>query len=81
LRIKGVVQQVICGHRVLLADNVHGKVRYKVHYQGGCHTPMLFGFILDGHKVTRRKEFCSDACKMKSARALRLSDFKTLDNS
>jgi len=29
-----------------------------------CHTPMLFGYIVNGHKVTRRKEFCEDSCKM-----------------
>jgi hypothetical protein len=31
---------------------------------GYCHTPMLFGFVIGGRKITRRKRFCSDACKM-----------------
>jgi hypothetical protein len=33
-----------------------------------CHTPILFGYILDGRKITRGKEFCSDACRAKSFR-------------
>jgi len=37
---------------------------------GWCHTPLLIGYSLDGHKITRAKEFCSDACKMNKARAL-----------
>jgi hypothetical protein len=41
-----------------------------------CHTPILRGFKLDGVKVTRKKEFCSTACRvMKSwRRRLRTND-------
>jgi hypothetical protein len=29
-----------------------------------CHTPILVGYRLNGRKITRRKVFCDDACKM-----------------
>jgi hypothetical protein len=29
-----------------------------------CHTPLLTGYILDGQKITRGKEFCCDRCRM-----------------
>lgn len=45
---------------------VNGRLRLAI--CGYCHTPLLRGFILAGHKLTRRKEFCSDACKMKDNR-------------
>src|SRR5262249_32609427 len=35
-----------------------------------CRTPLLFGYLLDGSKVKRRKEgFCWNACKMNLARS------------
>jgi len=37
---------------------------------GWCHTPLLVGYFLDDHQITRAKEFCSDACKMNRRRAL-----------
>src|SRR4030095_12512855 len=40
---------------------------------GWCHTPLLVGYFLDGHQITRAKEFCSDACKMKDNRKRRRS--------
>ena len=33
-----------------------------------CHTPILIGYIVSGQKVTRRKEFCSNACRTMKAR-------------
>jgi len=33
-----------------------------------CHTPVLVGCRIDGHTVTRGREFCCDACKMKAQR-------------
>ena len=33
-----------------------------------CHTPLVFGYFVTGQKVTRRKESCSNACKMMAAR-------------
>jgi hypothetical protein len=29
-----------------------------------CHTPLLFGFILDGQKITHRRDFCGASCKV-----------------
>lgn len=29
-----------------------------------CHTPMLRGFKLNAQRITRRRDFCDDACKM-----------------
>jgi hypothetical protein len=47
---------------------------------GWCHTPLLIGYFLDGHQITRAKEFCGDACKMNEQRSLarwqRLSTFR-----
>jgi hypothetical protein len=37
---------------------------------GWCHTPLLIGYSLNGHKITRAKRFCSDACKMNQQRFL-----------
>src|SRR4029453_3511149 len=28
-----------------------------------CHVPILCGFVLNGHKVKRRKKFCCDGCE------------------
>ncbi len=33
-----------------------------------CHTPILVGYLLDGHKVTRRRKYCDEGCKMRDAR-------------
>lgn len=33
-----------------------------------CHTPLLIGYYVEGHKVTRKKEFCGDACRMMAER-------------
>lgn len=30
-----------------------------------CHTPLLIGYFVNGHKITRRRKFCEDACKMR----------------
>ena len=30
-----------------------------------CHTPLLIGYFVYGHKITRRRKFCKDACKMR----------------
>src|SRR5262249_31595288 len=27
-----------------------------------CRTPIMRGFVVNGHKVNRNKEFCDDAC-------------------
>jgi hypothetical protein len=35
-----------------------------------CRTPLLFGYVLDGEKITRAKEFCSDYCRVRMARVL-----------
>jgi hypothetical protein len=45
-----------------------------------CHTPMLFGYMLNGHKVTRRKEFCADGCKMKRTRSCSNEETKKDEN-
>jgi hypothetical protein len=50
---------------------LNGRIKQVVCKQ--CHSPILFGFHLDGRKITRRKKFCSDSCKMKSERALRVA--------
>ena len=33
-----------------------------------CHTPILAGCRIDGHTITRGREFCCDACKMQVQR-------------
>ena len=35
---------------------------------GCCHTPLLIGYSLDGEQITRGKEYCSPACKMRFRR-------------
>jgi hypothetical protein len=35
-----------------------------------CRTWLLFGYVLDGQKITRSKQFCSDSCRVKAARML-----------
>src|SRR5262249_19837635 len=45
---------------------INGRLRQVI--CGYCHTLILRGFVLNGHKVTRRKEFCSKACLMSSRR-------------
>ena len=41
---------------------INGRLRQVI--CGYCHTPILRGFVLDGRKITRRREFCGDSCKM-----------------
>src|SRR5215813_12977682 len=33
-----------------------------------CRTPFLIGYFLDGEQITRGKEYCSPACKMRLRR-------------
>jgi hypothetical protein len=33
-----------------------------------CHTPILVGCRIDGHTVSRAREFCCDVCKMQMRR-------------
>jgi len=35
-----------------------------------CHTPLLRGFKINDRLITRRRQFCDDACKMNSKRQL-----------
>jgi hypothetical protein len=35
---------------------------------GCCHTLLLIGYSLDGEQITRGKEYCSPACKMRFRR-------------
>jgi hypothetical protein len=36
-----------------------------------CHTLIMRGFVVNGHRVNRNKEFCSDACNKNFKRRLR----------
>ena len=42
----------------------------------GCRTYLIRGFRINGRKITRAREYCDDACKMKAERRKkrRLSD-------
>jgi hypothetical protein len=42
-----------------------------------CRTPLLFGYVLDGEKITRAKEFCSDTCRVSAARKLKPHSHKS----
>lgn len=33
-----------------------------------CRTNLILGFRIDGHRITRSRRFCDDACKMKAER-------------
>jgi len=33
-----------------------------------CHTPLLIGYYVEGHKITWKKKFCSNACRTMKAR-------------
>ncbi len=54
-RAKGRARQILCGG---------------AQAKWTCRTLLLFGYFVNGQKVTRRRTFCSDACKMRAARGV-----------
>jgi hypothetical protein len=72
-RMNQIAADLVAGHGLAVLDGIkrrriNGRLRQMI--CGYCHTPILRGFVLEGHPVTRRKEFCSDACKMMKAREI-----------
>ncbi len=47
---------------------VLSRIRGRLRACPSCHTPILVGCIVDGKRVTRRREYCDDACKMRLVR-------------
>ena len=86
LRAKGLIEKRKLGTNDLgvitgaIVSRRRG-VSWRKQLCGWCHTPLLIGYSLNGHQITRAKEFCSDACKMNKRRSrARRATYKAINS-
>jgi hypothetical protein len=58
---------LVAGHGLAVLDGIkRHRIKGRLHQMicKHCRTPILRGYLVGGQKVTRRKKFCSDACRV-----------------